>query len=203
VLDQRHLRELTVADAGKYVLLDLFWDERTNEYDKPVPLFQRHLQGEVLDLDEAEATRLLEAGSVEAEGEREGRELRVAHERFLAALANAPDDVRAKLGDVTALDLQDRAVTQEELHVHHPDAVGFTNPGHPKYASATQGEGGVGEGLDEAGDETATTDELDATQASLDDGSKQSSRARGGSGAQRDRDAQAKRADIKAPAEQQ
>jgi hypothetical protein len=48
-----------VADAGRYVLVDLFWDERTNEYDKPVPIFKRHLQGEVLDLDEAEATRLV------------------------------------------------------------------------------------------------------------------------------------------------
>lgn len=193
-----------MAEAGRYVLLDSFWDERTNEYDKPIPIFTRHLQGEVLDLDEAEATRLVEAGSVEAEGESEERELRVAKDRYLAALANAPDDLRAKLGsDVTALDLEDREVTQEELHVHHPDAVGFTNPGSPKYAAAAHGEGGVGEGLDEAGDETATTEQLDDTQASLDDGSKQSTRARGGSGARRDRDAQAQRPDIKGPAEQQ
>lgn len=173
-----------MADAGKYVLRDLLWDERINPVNESVPVFKRHKQGDVLDLDEAEATRLVEGGSVEREGESQARELSVARARFLAALANTPDDVKAAvLGgrsvDEAAGDFESRDVPVEELHVHHPDAVGFTNPGHPKYAAVAQGEGGVGEGLAEAGDETATTEELDATQASFDDGGRTTRNAQG------------------------
>lgn len=194
-----------MAEAGKYVLLDLFWDERTNPVTEQVAIFKRHLKGEVLELDEAEATRLVDAGSVEKEGERQAIELSVARERFLAALANTPDEVKAtvlggKTVDEAAAEYEDREVPLEELHVHHPAAQGFTNAGHPKYAAAAQGEGGVGEGLDEAGDETATTEELDATQASLDDGTKTSANARGGAGVRRDVNAQAQRTDVKAGA---
>jgi hypothetical protein len=168
-----------MADAGKYVLLDTLWDERVNPVTETVPVFKRHLQGEVLELDEAEATRLADAGSVAVEGEREARELEAARNRYRAALAALPDDLRHKLGEVDLDELADREIPVEELSVHHPDARGFTNEGHPKYAAAAHGEGGTGEGLDKAGDETATTEELDATQASLDDGAKTSVVRRG------------------------
>jgi hypothetical protein len=190
-----------MADAGKYRLLDLFWDERTNPINETVAVFKRHVQGDILDLDEAEATRLVDADAVEPEDAPRLREVSAARDRFLASLAALPDDLRSRvLGDKSTdevLDeLEGRETPVEELHVHHPDAVGFTNAGHPKYAAAAHGEGGVGEGLDEADGPTATTEELDATQSSLDDGTKTSTNARGGAAARRDRDAQVKRADT-------
>jgi hypothetical protein len=135
-----------MADAGKYVLLDTLWDERVNPVTETVPVFKRHRQGEVLDLDEAEATRLADAGSIAVEGEREARELEAARNRYRAALAALPDDLRHKLGEVDLDELADREIPVEELSVHHPDARGFTNEGHPKYAAAAHGEGGTGEG---------------------------------------------------------
>lgn len=200
-----------MADAGQYVLLDLFWDERTNEYDKPIPIFKRHLQGEVLDLDEADATRLLEAGSVEPEGQREARELELARARLRAALGQLPDALRpAVLSDEEFLDqFAQRETPLEELHVHHPEVRGFTNQGHPKYAAAAHGEGGVSLddpdlNADDPDEASSTVAALDATQASLDDGGKDTRNARSAQGARRraDVDEQAKRADVQAPAEQ-
>lgn len=199
-----------MADAGNYVLLDLFWDERVNEYDKPVPLFKRHLQGEVLELDEAEATRLVEAGSVEPEGAREERQLQLARAQLRAALAQLPDPLRSLAPSDEELDaLAQRETPLEELHVHHPDVRGFTNEGHPKYAAAAHGEGGVSPddpdlNADDPDEASSTVRELDATQASLDDGGKDTRNARSAQGAarRRDVDAQAKRADVQAPARQ-
>jgi hypothetical protein len=177
-----------MADAGKYVLLDLFWDERTNDLDKAIPVFTRHKQGEVLDLDEGEATRLLEAGSVEPEGARKHDEFAAARDRFRAALANLPDDLRAAVrGDLE--DLVRREVPVEELTVH--TAPGLTNPGHPRYAAAAHGEGGV----DEPESGQATTEELTDTQAALDDGTGDggaSRRARRSAAAAAERDEKAK-----------
>lgn len=195
-----------MADAGSYELLDLFWDERVNPITEQVPVFKRHMQGEVLELDEAEATRLVEAGSVAPEGERQKVELLAAQERFRVALANAPDDVRRSLADFDPAAEAEREVPVEELHVHHPAVAGFTNEGHPKYAASSHGEGGVGEGLnvDDPDEPSASTAQLDATQASLDDGGKDTRNARRTSAAsqQRDTDAQTRRADLKAPAKQ-
>jgi hypothetical protein len=199
-----------VADAGRYVLVDLFWDERTNEYDKPVPIFKRHVQGEVLDLDEAEATRLVEAGSVEPEGARENRELELARARLRVALAQVPDDLRpALLSDQELEEFAQRETPLEELHVHHPDAAGFTNQGHPKYAATAHGEGGATAddpdlNVDDPDEASSTVAALDATQASLDDGGKDTRNARSAQGARRraDVDEQAKRADVQAPAKQ-
>jgi outer membrane protein TolC len=199
-----------VADAGQYVLLDLFWDERVNEYDKPVPIFKRHLQGEVLDLDEAEATRLVDAGSVEPEGARENRELELARARLRVALAQYPDDLRPLAPSDEELDeLARRETPLEELHVHHREARGFTNEGHPKYAATAHGEGGATVddpdlNVDDPDEASSTVADLDATQASLDDGGKDTRNARSAQSARRraDVDEQAKRADVQAPAKQ-
>lgn len=164
-----------MADAGKYELLDLFWDKRTNDVEKPVPVFHRYVQGEVLDLDEAEATRLVEAGSVAPEGARQSAELERARAAYQAALANLPDELRGAVAEnVTAESLADRETPVEELHVHHPEAEGFVNAGHPQYASAAHGQGNAG------GPEDTTQDDIAATQASLDDGAKTTRNAREG-----------------------
>lgn len=168
-----------MAEAGKYVLKDLLWDERVNGVQETVPIFKRHLQGEVLDLDEGEATRLVDAGSVEKEGEAQIREANAAVARARAALANIPDHLRHLVQDVDPERLANREVPQEELTVTGVNAApGFTNVGSPKYAQAAHGEGGVGEGLEEAGDEVGTTEDLDHTSASLDDGTKEAAGSR-------------------------
>lgn len=152
-----------MADAGKYVLRDLFWDERVNPVTEAVPIFKRHQQGEVLDLDEAEATRLVDAGSVEPEGAREVREAEAAVQRARAALANVPDHLRHLVADVDPVELAEREVPVEERTVHF-GAEGLVNEGHPKYAAAAHGEG------DGGADDDTTVADLDRTQAALDDG---------------------------------
>jgi hypothetical protein len=105
--------------------------------------------------------------------------------------------------------LAQRETPIEELHVHHPDAAGFTNQGHPKYAAAAHGEGGATAddpdlNVDDPDEASSTVADLDATQASLDDGGKDTRNARSAQGARRraDVDEQAKRADVQAPAKQ-
>jgi hypothetical protein len=158
------------AKAGRYELLDLSWNEITSDPGAPVVTWVRHEQGEILELDEDEATRMVNAGSVAPEGELAAREAEQATARFMAALAALPDDVRrAVASDLTAEKLAGMEVKQEDLHVHHADAVGFTNVGHPRNANAAHGEG-TGALEDEV--------DQDATQASLDDGAKTTRRAR-------------------------
>lgn len=161
-----------MADAGKYELLDLLWDEVVSAPDAVRPVFKRHRQGDVLELDEEEATRLVEAGSVAPEGEREKQELARAEAQYRAALANVPDHLRHLVAEADAAALRDREVPVEELTVH--TAPGFTNEGHPKYAAGAHGEG-TGDGP-----EDTTVADLDATQASLDDGTKETRNARSG-----------------------
>jgi hypothetical protein len=163
-----------MAEAGKYELLDLLWDQRVNDVEKPVPVFKRWVQGDVVELDEAEATRLVEAGSVAPEGERERQALAAAEAQYRAALANVPDHLKHLVVEAgaDAASLRDREVPVEERTVH--TAPGFTNEGHPKYAGAAHGEGS-GEGP-----EDTTVADLDATQASLDDGGKDTRQARAG-----------------------
>jgi hypothetical protein len=134
-----------MAEAGKYELLDLLWDQRVNDVEKPVPVFKRWVQGDVVELDEAEATRLVEAGSVAPEGERERQALAAAEAQYRAALANVPDHLKHLVVEAgaDAASLRDREVPVEERTVH--TAPGFTNEGHPKYAGAAHGEGS-GEG---------------------------------------------------------
>ncbi len=158
------------AKAGRYELLDLSWNEITSKPGDVIVTFTRHEQGEIVELDETDATRLLASGSVAPEGELAAREAEQATARFMAALAQMPDDVRrAVANDLTAEKLAGIEVKQEDLHVHHADAVGFVNAGHPRNANATQGEG-----------TGALEDDVDAeaTQAALDDGAKTSRRAR-------------------------
>lgn len=155
-----------MAKAGKYVLRDLLWDERTNPVQETVPIFKRHVQGEVLELDEAEATRLVDAGSVEPEGEAEVRQANAALAQARAALANVPDHLRHLVADADPQELAAREVPVEDLTVNGPNAApGFVNEGHPKYAAAAHGEGGQ----EDAPDGTTVAD-LDRTQAALDDG---------------------------------
>lgn len=54
----------TPAVAGKYKLVDKVWNQLTSEPGQLVKTFQRHRRGAVVDLNEADAERLLRAGAV-------------------------------------------------------------------------------------------------------------------------------------------
>lgn len=131
--------------AGEYELLDLFWDRRTSDVQDRVQTFHRHVQGEVLDLDEEEAQRLVAGGSVAPAGERQAREAAAALSRFTAALSQVPDSVRAallkELGSQEAVQdaLENAETDPENLTV--ATAPGLVAEGSPRYASAALGEG--------------------------------------------------------------
>ncbi len=130
------------AKAGAYELLDLTWDEITSKPGEPLT-FVRHRQGEIVDLNEEDARRLLGAGSVAPEGELAARQADALQGQFLAALNALPDAARAQvtmsIADMLAASEEPTPV--EQLHVHHPEAKGFENEGHPRYANAAHGEG--------------------------------------------------------------
>lgn len=133
--------------AGRYELLDLQWDEPTSKPGDPVFTFTRHYKGEVLDLDEANARRMVLAGSVAQEGELERQALAAARAQYLAALAALPDDVRATEG-VRNLSVEDVQTAVEDLPDEERTVAtsrgGFTPPGAPRYGDAAHGEGDGG-----------------------------------------------------------
>jgi hypothetical protein len=156
-----------MAKAGNYVLLDELWDEVTSKPDAPRPTFKRHVKGDVVKLDEEEATRLVDAGSVEEEGVAEQRALADARNRLRAALAVLPDHLRPAVDELSDEQLDeladpDREIPVEQRTVH--TAPGFINEGHPQYAAAAHGQG------DGGGPEDTTKQDLDDTQALLDSG---------------------------------
>lgn len=80
--------------AGKYELTALLWDEITSEPGKPFT-FVRHRQGEVVDLNEEDARRLVLAGAAVEPGSIERARvaaLRAEYEAALAALPPEPED---------------------------------------------------------------------------------------------------------------
>lgn len=54
---------MVTATAGRYELVAIVWDELTSKPGRP-DIFVRHRQGDIVQLDAAEATRLLAAGAV-------------------------------------------------------------------------------------------------------------------------------------------
>ncbi len=135
-------REITRDNtkAGRYELLDDQWDELVNgwPFDDRTPKFVRHTKGEVLELDDETAFRLMRGGCVAPEGERQEREYRRARAAMERARASLPPEMRDKVDEE---DLQ-RLVAQRETG--EPDLMAqAVNPGHPQYANATVGEVGV------------------------------------------------------------
>ncbi len=160
--------DINSIKAGRYELLDLRWDEPTSGPQDPVFTFVRHYQGEILELDEAQAKRLVLAGSVAEEGELQRRRVAALRAQYEQALANLPDDLR-RAEQVRALSLADVAegeIPTEELTVH--TAEGFTPTDSPRYSNAAHGEGDGGPDPQGEGDDGVVDDGL--TQALLDDG---------------------------------
>lgn len=82
--------------AGKYELLAVSWDRITSKPGQPLE-FTRHRQGEVIDLDVEEARRLLRAGAVVKQGERQKAAVAAAQAQLQAALAQVPAELREQI----------------------------------------------------------------------------------------------------------
>jgi hypothetical protein len=128
----------TKAEAGRYELLDDLWEEVTSPPDAPFLTTKRHVRGDIVELDEANAERMLATNSVAPEGAVAQAEAEALQAQYLAVLNQLPVELRAQLAQ-QALTAAIEPTAPEDLTVH--TAAGFTNEGHPRYAQAAQGEG--------------------------------------------------------------
>lgn len=86
--------------AGRYEVVCEQWDEILSKPNEPLD-FVRHVKGDLVDLDVAEARRLLKAGAVVEPGARERAAAQAARMQYEAALAALPTAVRDQvLGNV-------------------------------------------------------------------------------------------------------
>lgn len=93
--------------AGRYELVSLFWEEPISKPGEPYN-FVRHVRGDLVDLDDENARRLLAAGAVVEPGSRERAAAMAAKAQYEAALAALPDSVKAEL-DAERQDAADTA----------------------------------------------------------------------------------------------
>lgn len=143
----------TDTKAGRYELLDDLWQQILSEPGDPYLRTKTWRQGDIVELNEEDAERMLATGSVAPEGELKQREAEALQEQYLALLAALPAEVRTQLAEQVVEAAQ--AETPTELLTVHT-AEGFSPEGGPRYASAAHGEGDpaadgpVGESLTQA-----------------------------------------------------
>jgi hypothetical protein len=157
------MTDVNEIQGGEYELLALSWDETTSKPGEPFT-YVRHYQGETVTLSEEDARRLVPVGAVAQKGAREQAELEAARARYLAALAQVPDEFRQLSGLETdptkaVTSVEDVQPAPEDLTVQTAD--GFPNPGpEPRIAEAAVGEGTGGpengEGSNTEGSEPST-----------------------------------------------
>lgn len=99
--------DLNDVKAGKYQLVAVRWDEIKSKPGEPL-VFKRHRKGDIVELDEATAKRLVKAGAVVTPGQLEknkAEQARALAERaaaeYQAILAGLPEDVRAEIAPGT------------------------------------------------------------------------------------------------------
>ncbi|SDC45990.1 hypothetical protein [Nocardioides lianchengensis] len=99
--------DLNDVKAGKYQLVAVRWDQITSEPGKPLD-YIRHRRGDIVELNAADARRLVKAGAVVKPGQLEknaAEEARALAERaaadYQAILAGLPEDVRAEIAPGT------------------------------------------------------------------------------------------------------
>ncbi|GAB2907023.1 hypothetical protein GCM10027047_01620 [Rhodococcus aerolatus] len=98
-----------MAGTTRYELVAQRWDEIISKHGEPLN-FVRHVRGDLVDLTEVEAKRLLKAGAVVEPGSRERAAAEAARAQYEAALAALPDAVREQLtADGAASDGDDPA----------------------------------------------------------------------------------------------
>ena len=88
--------DINEIKAGEYQLVVERWDERTSKPGEPFT-FVRHRKGDLVELDEADARRLVLAGAVVTPGELERRAAEAARRQYRALLAQMPDALRREL----------------------------------------------------------------------------------------------------------
>lgn len=128
----------TDTKAGRYELLDDLWQQILSEPGDPFLRTKTWRQGDIVELNEEDAERMLATGSVAPEGELKQREAEALQEQYLALLSALPAEVRTQLAD--QVKEAARAETPTELLTVHT-APGFSPEGGPRYASAAHGEG--------------------------------------------------------------
>lgn len=132
--------------AGKYELLDNFWDRPTSKPGDPGhPTYERIYQGEVVHLEQAEAQRLSRAGSVVPEGQREERAAALAEQRFLSELnALSPETRQRVLDGLKKSAVPEGVIDPEAGGAVVQDQPGFVAPDNPVVAvrANAQGDGG-------------------------------------------------------------
>lgn len=146
------------AKAGRYELLDDQWDELVNDwpFTDRVAKYVRHVKGDVLDLDDDTAYRLMRSGSVLPEGQRQEAEYRRARLALENARNSLPPELREKFDEDDFQKLQE----QREAEGRQANIVAqAVNPGHPQYANASLGEVGV---VDSQTSQQADTEETEA-----------------------------------------
>lgn len=105
------MSEVNEIKGGKYQLIAVQWDQIKSKPDEPLD-FTRHTYGAIVELDAAEARRLVAAGAVVKPGQLEKSKAERAKEiaeqaraEYEAALAALPDDVRAEIAPETVQDV--------------------------------------------------------------------------------------------------
>lgn len=93
--------------AGRYELVAKLWEEPTSKPGEPYT-YKRHVEGDLVDLDDEQARRLVAAGAVIEPGARERAAALAAKAAYEAALAALPDSVKAEL-DAERQDAADTA----------------------------------------------------------------------------------------------
>jgi len=130
----------TEAKAGRYELLDDQWQQITSEPGDPFLTTKRWRRGDIVELSEEDAQRMLATNSVAPEGELERQQAEAVQAQYLAVLNQLPPELRVQLAE-QALRTAVEPTPTEQLTVHSPEAAGFTQEGHPRYAQAAHGEG--------------------------------------------------------------
>lgn len=132
------------VQAGKYELVDLFWDRLiTKPGDPGHPVFERVYQGDVVDLDQADAQRLVRAGSAIPEGEREQRQAALAEARFRLELSQLSPETQERVLSGLKKSAVPEGLEAGEVFVQPQDSPGFQAPTNaPALRANAQGDGG-------------------------------------------------------------
>lgn len=88
--------DINEIKAGEYQLVAERWDERTSKPGEPFT-FVRHRRGDLVELSEEDARRLVFGGAAVKPGELERRAAEAARRQYLALLAQMPDGLRREL----------------------------------------------------------------------------------------------------------
>lgn len=141
--------------AGKWELAVQHWDERTSEPGKPYQ-YTRHFLGEVVELAEADARRLVATGAVVKPGAREETTARTLAAQLETMLASVPAELAAELRK--GLAAKDAAESSDESSTPSRPALGANKDVWIKYAVSLGADADVASGMSREALAAATED---------------------------------------------